>query len=136
MARKWNYRGDMNLENGGYFWRVSDFNNSVEAIEIIPESVCGGPDNVFMIVKGDIYMPADKMKEAFEVCGYDYEESSANMDMKVDAFMSHSGIQSDESETIQIGVDDPYRQRDSEWNPERISGNWKLANYVKKYYLK
>lgn len=131
---KWNYVGDVNVENGGYWWRQDRPNdNFVEVVDVIPESVMGGPDNVYMIFVGSVYFGCQKMlKLALECC--DYKGDAPTLAEKVEAVKAYAGMQTDHQDVIRIGSPDPHGN-ETTLNPTQIRGNWKLSNYIKKQYL-
>lgn len=131
---KWNYNGDVDLKEGGYFWRMdSPTDDFATAVEVTPESVIDGPNNVFMIETGSIYFNPETRKSALDCCGYE-DNDELTIDMLVDAYKSYAGIECDGRDVIQIGPQDVFNDV-SDWNPEQIRGNWKLKNYVKRNYL-
>lgn len=102
----WQYRGDVDLTNGGYFW--NDDNPGAdycEIVEVIPASVMGGPDNLYLIAKGSVYMPEGRKAMVAETCGWEVETRGD----WIDAFMGYFGIDADSREWFAIGaVDDTY----------------------------
>ena len=139
MAR-WNYKGDMSITEGGYFWRKDDqFDDYASIVEVIPDSHMGGADNVFRIFIGDVYIPedSDKRKAALECCGYDYEPDEAPFHILVDAFMSYHGIECYQRHFVRIGNVDPLTCKTT--IPEdfilQIRGNHKLENFIKRQFL-
>lgn len=62
MAYEWKYYGDMNIEYGGMFVLDEGDDDFVRAVEVIPCSDAGGPDNLFVVEEGSIYMPTDTAK--------------------------------------------------------------------------
>ena len=133
---KWHYNGDINLEQGGYFWRmINPDDDFAEIVDVIPESAMGGPENVFIIERGSVYFNPETRKEALKCCGY-ADDETLTIGMLVDAYKAYSGVEGDYSVVIQIGKDDPYRSRDSNFSDiDVIRGNWKLNNYVKREFL-
>lgn len=134
MAR-WNYCGDINLREGGFFWRMDNPNDDfAEVVEIIPESAIGGPDNVFMIHIGSVYFNKSHRQRALDCIGYIGDEEP-DMATVVNAHIAYGGMDVSFYDAIQIGPVDKHSQNETTCNPEKIRGNWKLENYVKKYYL-
>lgn len=154
MARKdWNYSGDMNLEHGGFFWKVTPGDDFAEAVEVIPHSDVGGPDCMWWVHKGSIYLPEDmdKRRSALACCGYsltdtgDVEDGTGTvysldtldgMTLLVDAFNAYHGIERDHVDTVvQIGKLTDY-DPDPVAEPDVIlRGNAKLRNYVRRAFL-
>lgn len=51
MAKRWFYSGDADIENGGFFYDLSNFDDLgyAQAVRVTPCSDAGGPDNVFWV---------------------------------------------------------------------------------------
>ena len=135
MQKRWKYNGDMNLEHGGFFYQESGFADHVYCVDVIPASDMGGPDNVFIIEKGSIYIADDKEKQAraLDCIGKKPEEAS-RFDL-IYAMKAYAGIERDLSETIRIGKADPYGP---EWHGEIDSeyrGNRKIENIIREQWL-
>ena len=45
---RWNYNGDINLREGGFFWREDGQDDYVLAVRVTPCSHAGGPCNLFV----------------------------------------------------------------------------------------
>jgi len=133
---KWNYNGDMNLENGGYFWRMNNPDDDyADIVDVVSESEMGGPDNIFLIEVGTVYFNPKTRKSALDCCGY-ADDETLTTSLLIDAYKAYGGVEGDYSVVIQIGKDDPHRPRDSNFpDIEQIQGNWKLENYVKREFL-
>ena len=65
---KWNYNGDMGLEYGGFYWREDGADDYVLAVRVTPCSDAGGPDNLFHIESGSIYIGTDPDRARCAVC--------------------------------------------------------------------
>lgn len=136
---RWEYTGDMNLEYGGLYWRPGTRDtfpemDYVEAVEVLPVSDMGGPDNVYIITTGSIYLGEDNRDSALSCCGYSWAEDEnglgyvldtmggaypvnrrMGLTMLVDAYKAYHGMDADamNGETvIRIG---------SEVDPDDIS---------------
>lgn len=123
MATRWNYRGDINLAHGGYFWKEDGQDDYVLCVDITPCSAAGGPDNVYHIGVGIIYLPTDKAKRksALDCCGWlQVEPDGTPLDRDgrplpsrvaraalVDAFKAYHGVEVDEVNIVRIGPKDP-----------------------------
>lgn len=130
----WNYNGDVNVEHGGYWWRQERPDDDyAEVVDVIPESDMGGPDNVFIITAGVVYLGNENALES-ALKYYGYNGDTPSLSEKVGAMMSYAGMDTDYTDVIRIGEPDPYA-RDSNYEPEQIHGNWKMKNYIKRNYL-
>ena len=140
MAHKWNYCGDVSLAYGGYFWREDGADDYVLCVRVQPCSDAGGPDNLFWIEQGSIYMPdeADKRRRALQCCGYENEVNPPRA-MLVDAFIYYQGIEMDcrnGSTVVRFGPPQPANREFGEMKPDVIlRANASLKNYVKNNYL-
>lgn len=140
-AHKWNYNGDINLRYGGFWWKEDDADDYVLAVRVTPCSDAGGPDNLYHIEQGSIYMPIDAAKRhsALQACGYEKEETPSRS-MLVDAFIAYHGIERDafNGETvIQIGKHKEDTKREG-WSPEPdviLRGNASLERYIRENFL-
>lgn len=167
LSRAWNYSGDINLECGGFFWQFDGPErfpecDYVRVVRVTPCSDAGGPDNLFHVESGSLYMPRDTYGRALETCGYSLEtnlESGALMiddcmgvshdidsehgaALLVDAFNGYSGPDRDAlgGETVvRIGRPDPYFDDTcGAWNPDPdiiLRGNASLARYIAREFL-
>lgn len=134
---KWNFDGDVNLTEGGYFWRHNNPSDDwVDIVDVVPESLIGGADNVFIIFVGSLYISPENLKIAFE--SFDAtDEEKKTLQCKVMALIGYYGYDTDMTHYIRIGGVDPLSDETmvSEDELEVIRGNWKLKNYVKKHFL-
>lgn len=137
---KWNYCGDVNLTEGGYFWKQDQPNNDcVDMVEVFPDANMGGADNVFHVFVGSMYITDDmeKRKSALDCVGYEGDPKDATFETLVDALFAYMGMEGSETHAIRIGQIDPLTSDAtvSEENIWQIRGNWKLSNYIKKHFL-
>lgn len=104
---KWNYVGDVNLREGGYYWREDDADDYVLAVEVTPCSAAGGPDNLFWINEGSVYITPERAALALESC--DINPDDATRADVVDSIIGYYGIERDAETTLRIGKpeDDP-----------------------------
>lgn len=136
----WNYVGDINLSEGGYFWRIGSA-DWVECVEIIPDSGLNGADNVFHVIGGSMHISDDpaKRKQVLDCTGFKGDVTSADWPELVDAFHAYYGIERDSVTTVRIGKIDPLTNPMSAFANENdvfhLRANHKLKNYVKKNFL-
>jgi hypothetical protein len=134
---KWNYNGDVSLSYGGYFWREDGADDYVLVVRVQPCSDAGGPDNLFWIEQGSLYLPddADKRRCALAACGWDKEESPCRA-MLVDAFIAYGGIDRDRTVVVRFGPAQPAGREFGTMEPDVIlRANASLKNYVKNNFL-
>lgn len=149
---KWNYNGDINLEYGGFFWREDGAKDYVLAVRVTPCSDAGGPDNLFHVETGSLYMPQDatKANAALSCCGYSLRTDGAVADgsgfwrtgraaraLLVDAWMAYHGMDLGREYVIRIGRADPDA---TGWcaneTPDHVlRGGSSLRNFVKRELL-
>lgn len=163
---RWRYSGDMNLEHGGLFWRPGSRDpfpeaDYVEAVQVTPCTDAGGPDNLFCIESGSIYMPRDGYETALDSCGYTLHvteygthklidasgarlllNSGHGLALLVDAFWGYGGMERDAmngERYVQIGRPDRHHDYDGPgWHPDPdyiLPGNSKLSRFVRREFL-
>jgi hypothetical protein len=137
---KWNYCGDKDIREGGFYWREDGADDYVLAVRVTPCSAAGGPDNLFYVEEGSIYLDAAKAADVLSVIGMTPVEAS-RADW-VYAALAYAGIERDGEAVVRIGKDerasDPWRYSDSGWNPEPtviLRGNASLRRYIERDWL-
>lgn len=161
MARKdWKYTGDINLKYGGLFFKLPDKNpidgdrhDHVEAVEVTDlAGAVGGPDCIYRVERGTIYMPRDKWADALDSSGWEVEEfegeigihiglgewhpiDGTGLTLLVSAFHGYCGIEDPDTATVQIGKLTAY-DPDPVFEPDTfLRGNAKLERYVEREWL-
>jgi hypothetical protein len=136
---QWNYCGDINIEHGGYFWREDGADDYVLCVRVTPCSDAGGPDNMFWIEHGSIYLPddAEKRKRALDCCGWIDDAATTTRAQLVDAFLAYYGSDTDAQTVVRVG---PKQDGRREWNDETqpdkvLRSNASLENYVRNNFL-
>lgn len=135
---KWNYNGDIGLEYGGFYWREDGADDYVLAVRVTPCSDAGGPDNLFHIESGSIYIGTDPKRRASALdCIGQTPDDSTREDV-VYALMAYGGIERDWEQVIRIGKDESDYCGSNGWNPEPDTGLRKgtdLRKYVERNCL-
>lgn len=160
MAHRWNYSGDMNLTEGGFYWREDDADDYVLAVDVTPCADAGGPSNLFHIESGSIFLPVDdlvRLRDALSCCGWDVDDAGnivgngADAARKgsrewrwrvVEACKAYHGLDRGVwggCTVVQIGpAEEDAWTRGGGWSPEPdvvLRGNAKLENYVRREFL-
>jgi hypothetical protein len=142
MPHEWQYSGDMHREEGGLYWREDGSDDYVRAVRITPCSDAGGPDNLFVIEQGSIYLPEDETRRnsALATIGW-FDESDPDpahyRRCLVDAFLAYHGMENDVwngSIVLRIG----RAQESRGWSPEADivkPHNLNLQRFVEGEYL-
>lgn len=133
---KWHYMGDRDLECGGFYWREDGAEDYVIAVQVTPCSDAGGPDNLFYVEEGPIYLNPDKAADVLSVIGMTPEEAT-RADI-VYATLAYSGIERDSEAVVRIGKDQSDYCRGGGWNPEPtdiLRGNASLRRWVQREFL-
>ncbi len=90
----WTYIGDVNIREGGYYWREDDSEDYVLAVQVTPCSDAGGPANMFWIESGSIYLgDTERQNRALDCIGV--EPANATRADYVDAVKAYYGIEPD-----------------------------------------
>jgi len=156
---EWLYTGDIDLAQGGTFFKPIDDDNQIRAVQVTPCSVAGGPDNLFLIEDGYLHAGGiDEWQSALDVCGYTlkffngsaqiWDGSTYNAvgnpegaTLLTDAVLGAKGFDDRQQTVIQIGKEDPfydYDRKGGAWCPEPdfvLHGNTRLHRYVAKHFL-
>lgn len=143
--KRWNYSGDMNICEGGFYWQESGFDDHVYAVGITPCSDAGGPSNLFWITKGSIYL-GDKARQIYALDCIGVDPENATRFDYVEAMRAYAGIEPDSyggQSVVQIGKLDP-----DDWNgrysyrgfalPEPdyiLRGNASLRRFIRREFL-
>ena len=136
MAKRWNYVGDVNIEYGGYFWRQisSDY---AECVNVFPLSDGGGPNNIFAVEVGGVYISDDKAKRdaALSVIGHD--GAKPDFDMLVEGFMAYNGIERDSTYYVQVGAKRDEARDFQDVQPDvTLRANASLLKFIKREYVR
>lgn len=143
---RWKYCGDMNPENGGFWWREDSPKDSsyVYAVEVIPLSDLGGPDCAFIVDGGSIHIgnDAEMIAEFHQIIGFEPEAGTLKSEIRratVEGARAYRGIESDSKTIVQIGK---LSQYDPEYphgfnGPDTVlRGNSSLARYIRREFLR
>lgn len=130
----WNYEGDRNLYCGGFYWREDGADDYVLAVVVTPCSDAGGPDNLYFIESGNIYIGDNvtRIDSALDCIGAKRPPTRRET---VYAMNAYAGLDDRTPTVIRIGREEPG---DWQWNPEPdivLHGNAKLRRYVEREML-
>jgi hypothetical protein len=139
MKPKWHYSGDMVLDNGGFFYDLSDFQYGyANAVKITPCSDAGGQDNAWWIEVGTINLPDDKRRDealrSYGVDGVTIDPEDLPHVM-IQACEAYLGLECEHGGVVQIGPDDPYCREVIPPN-QKLRAGTDLEKWVRRHYLK
>lgn len=138
MTPGWTYQGDVNIREGGFYWRPL-YDDCVECVEVSPTS----DDTVFEIREDSIYIPEDKYETALQTCGYTWLPKSRQiidctghahtdiLPLLVDAFYAYWGL-NDPSFALKVQIGGP---RTPDLYDYRIAHNASLRKFVERRFL-
>ena len=136
----WTNFGDVNVEHG-QLWIKNAFSDSTEdfaeCVRIFSASEFGGPDNVYVIERGSIYIPlddAEKVKSALDVIGKSLS-CATWIDLAL-AFEAYHGIELDAwggREVVSVGK--PEDAKESVDVDKVLRGNASIRKYLRENYL-
>lgn len=121
----WHYMGDVNIESGGYFYSLDNWEHDyAEAVRCVPCSDAGGPDNQFWVEKITVNLPTGQNKleqDAARVkviadCGMDTDEYAALTEDQQQHWLLHACLdygKYDINTTFEVQVG---RKPDPMWN--------------------
>lgn len=137
MDLDWHYDGDVNIREGGFYWRNDAYDeNQVHVVQVVPSKDSGGPDNLFRLLVGIVDMSGyERRATALSMAGLN-AESAARWEV-VSAFVAVHGVEPDEDYFIRIGKPDPYHvARGDDPEPDVIlRSNTSLRKWVTREYL-
>lgn len=143
-CKRWNYSGDVNLEEGGFYWKEDDADDYVIAVRVTPCTDAGGPANLFWIESGSIYL-GDKAKQDSSLSVIGVEPGEATRRDYVEAALAYGGIERDSYNgqvVVQIGkvqeiIDSWQFGTSKAYTPDvQLRGNASLARYVRAEFLR
>jgi hypothetical protein len=138
MAKRWKYSGDINLEYGGLFWREDGADDYVLAVQVTPCSDAGGPNNLYWVEVGSIYLPEDekRRKSALDCIGVTSDKPKrAEL---VEAFLAYNGLDVDYDgrHVVQIGKPEKARHDFGSVSvTDQLRGNASLTRFVRRNFL-
>ena len=107
---RWHYQGDVNPENGGFWYRLDNWGfDYADYVRITPCNDAGGPDNQFWIETGSIHSmdKPERVAQALAACGFpDQYETATKIQkrhMLACALLEYGFADVDACETVQIG---------------------------------
>jgi len=136
---EWHYHGDVDLRHGGLFWREDGDDEQVWIVRVIPCSDAGGPDNLFHVQAGHLYLGDDASmhRAALTCCGSDPENfTREELVLAVEAYDGQA-FNPDEERVVRIGTPDPFWSGRGE-NPEPntvLRSNVSLRKFVTREFL-
>lgn len=144
MKTDWKFSGDVNLEYGGTYFDLSEWDNGyIDAVRVTDlDSACGF-DGAVMIEKIVILVDEKYFAESLECCGWttddlDLETESGRL-MMADALLSYGHFDpandyyEPENEVIQTLDDGPMSFNG--WKASKTVLSENLAGYVRSNYL-
>lgn len=106
MKKKWQYCGDMNIENGGTFYCLENLSHGyAEAVRIYPCSDAGAQPNCWWVEEHSINIPDSQevLEKALLYSGMD--PNTATPLMRVMAAHEYGEYEQDSCTAVQIGPD-------------------------------
>lgn len=143
MAKRWHYIGDINIEYGGTYIQESGYLDHAYYVDTVPCSDCGGPNNLFWIEKGSVYLGnPSHVARALECMGHEKGDKVSLIETAYAVFR-YMGGDCDIRRIIQIGkgdADSYYRDygfRGFAYPEvdEYLRGNVSLKRYVRREWL-
>ena len=134
----WNYNGDVGLRHGGFYWREDGADDYVVVVDVTPCSAAGGPDNLFWIAEGSVYITPERAATALESCDMTYADATRGQ--IVESIMAYYGMETDTQTVLRIGrAEDPndsWRWSEHPVEPDVVlRGNAKLRRWVERECL-
>lgn len=133
------YFGDVNIRHGGYFFELSGMPHSARVLRVVPASDMDGPDNLFVLEAGDVWMDRPKIdiERALACAGHDDIDEwrrltrAEQRNAKVDALLSYYGMERETAHWLQIGPGHEPGERQIDF---QLRGNASLRRWVKAHF--
>lgn len=138
--KDWTNFGDISPEHGQLWVKGAHVDNTedfAEVVEIRCATDFGGPDNVYIICGGSIYIPLDdetKMESALDcIC---VSPSQATWIDKMLGCEAYSGIDTDSMQIVSVGKVTDTDAMPHGWEVEtQLHGNRSISKWLAKEYL-
>ena len=146
MAR-WFYTGDVNIENGGYFYRLDGFENGYsDVVRVTPCSDGGGPSHMWWIEALTVNGIDDvtRIKDGLNCIGADLDDytKAQQRHVIVDALLAYGYSDpancwpQSSSETVEIGKQCQFDSPSELVVPTvKLRGGSSLERYVRREFL-
>lgn len=95
----WKYLGDVNLREGGFYWRETSTEGEVDIFMVTPLSSGGLPDNMFRIQSALIDLGSPMMAEA-RLCSGIRPDAEPDTGLDVAALLAYEGIGNEDFDFI------------------------------------
>lgn len=135
----WHYFGDVNLREGGLYWRNDAYDaDQVHVVQVLPSKASGGPDNLFRILVGIVDMSGrERLSAALAMAGL--APDTATRWEVVNAFVGAHGVEADEDFFLRAGPVDQLHVRVGDVpdpDPDVVlKSNTSLRRWLKREYL-
>jgi hypothetical protein len=132
---KWHYVGDVDIMNGGYFWREDGQEDYVLCVRVTACADAGGPENMAWVETGSIYLfnpNGSERRRALDYIGWPEDEAPTRAAI-VNAMLGYQGLDKDEGATVRIGKPDPFYNGREEIEPDTVlRAGANLKNWIKR----
>lgn len=142
MKKQWIYCGDINPENGGYWFNPEELQyDYVAAIRVQPMVDAGGPDNQFWVEYLTVNIPTAgaKRKQALDCIGQgdaELPKGATGRNILVDACIAYGFYDIDETRTVRVG---PQANYSSGFDPVVceivLRAGSRLKNWVRREFM-
>jgi len=105
---QWHYQGDVDLRQGGLFWRETGDDEMAWIVRVSPCSDAGGPDNLFRLAAGHVHIPGDPDRRGKALAALGLSPKDASRQDLVTAFAAWQAPDFDEERVIRIGPPDRF----------------------------
>jgi hypothetical protein len=155
MSKRWNYSGDVNLEYGGVFIDISDWENGyATAVRVQPYSDAGLQNNAWWIEELTVIKPRSEqeLKSVLDSCGWTIDPKDSSLvgcggevvaapntkEFRLaiaDSCIGYGLYDTTISTSVQIGQTDPYHDGETLTADETLRSNASLSRYVRRNFL-
>ena len=142
----WHYTGDLNIEHGGAFYSLENWDwGYAEYVRCTPCSDAGAADNCYWVDKGTVNFNfdkpewvEDKFKSALDCCGMIIEEwrnlsEAAQHHTAFECLLSYGAYEKEDEILVELGQ---YWYGEKIAGAKKLRGNTDLRKYVRRICTK
>lgn len=134
------YTGDINPENGGFFYTLEGVKfDYVSVLRITPCSDAGGPDNLFWLERLTVNLRnGAELYRLLTDCGYTVESfatasKAIRRHIAIQAHIYAGAYDQEQSVAVQIGKRDPFFDYRGEWEETRVDVQLRAGTDIGRY---
>lgn len=131
---EWHYHGDMNVKEGGFWFKESGYDDHVYYVELIGHDNFGGAANEFTVHRGSIYL-GDKDIERIKTKWTGQPDTERSRYDVIFEQFAYAGGDTDYTTCLRIGKDKRDQFDNSRDVDDVLHWNTNLRRYIENEFL-